>query len=148
MAGARQHTSSPAIWYRALLQAHRHHQSVPGGDIYTDQNVVGLSDADPDQPLAFAFVPCTALVARGSSSGDGAKGPPTPDAVDPESAVPIVFATDPLVTFLAQSAFKPLSFAMALERLDKERQAELSARVRDEPNIGYASMPDEGWLRV
>lgn len=93
----------------------------PGGSVYMQQDVKGLSDADAAAPLSAAFVPCngsTIIIERSLAAGEEVPLPPTS-------------------RFLVQSGFKPLVYAMALSlglHADVERSI---AAVGD---IGFVSI--------
>ena len=74
----------------ALERAFKIAAGVQGGEVYSAQTVTGLSDQDPAAPLVAAFVPVCGGRPMVLGGADATRG------------------------VLAQSAFKPLTFAMAL----------------------------------
>jgi glutaminase len=90
----------------AFREAFADASTVAGGSVYTDQDVRGLSDQDPDAPLVATLQLCGSAE-QITLVADGAGG-----AVDGGSDGS---SSAGRRRFLAQSCFKPLSYAMALE---------------------------------
>ena len=103
------------VWGDAFKAAEAIAAATLGGCVYTQQDVKGLSDADAAAPLSAAFVPC------GST--------PT--------------STPPSPSFLIQSGFKPLVYAMALAH---GMHADLERAIAAVGDVGYASdaLSDDG----
>jgi len=104
----------------ALSHAFEAAAAARGGAVYGAQAVRGLSDADADAPLVVAFAP---MAGREADLG----GEPL--------VLGKYLANDSGRRFLAQSAFKPLVLAMALE---EGMGAQLERRVGEDADVGYA----------
>ena len=83
-----------------------------GGGVYDQQSVPGLTDVDPDAPLVAALYLASSgrIVALGGNGGEGEGGGDNDD-----DCGSVGRETTPCRRFLAQSCFKPLSYAMAVE---------------------------------
>jgi hypothetical protein len=109
------HPTSFAVWAAAYQASAVAAASCQGGSVYTQQNVKGLSDADPTAPLSVAFVSCTSTEVQVGSHGARSSTPPR---------------------FLVQSGFKPLVYAMALAH---DMHVDLKRIADDVLDVGFAS---------